>query len=127
VNQLEGYEAATIKRVTEIMQPLLDEAVRMAASEAAGQSALWLRDRTQGEIAHVLAGLLTKELPGFYSLTIETTGDHGELRGTIVYRSGEIAEEEYPGIGEAKRMGREALRRKLAASPPESKEDEESK
>jgi hypothetical protein len=34
VNQLEGSEAATVKRTTEIVQPLLDEAVRAAANEA---------------------------------------------------------------------------------------------
>jgi hypothetical protein len=34
VNQLEGYDAGTVKRTTEIVQPLLDEAVKAAASEA---------------------------------------------------------------------------------------------
>jgi HicB family len=34
VNMLEGYEAATIKRVTEITQPILDEAVKQAAQMA---------------------------------------------------------------------------------------------
>jgi len=32
VNQLEGYEAATIKRMTDIIQPLLDEAVKASVS-----------------------------------------------------------------------------------------------
>ncbi len=43
VNQLEGYEASTVKRVTEIVQPLLDEAVKAAASvgsEVAAKSVL---------------------------------------------------------------------------------------
>jgi hypothetical protein len=31
VSVLEGYEAATVKRMTEIVQPLLDEAVSAAA------------------------------------------------------------------------------------------------
>jgi hypothetical protein len=35
VNQLEGYETATVKRTTEIVQPLLDEAVRASATIAA--------------------------------------------------------------------------------------------
>jgi len=39
VNQLEGYEAATLKRTTEIMQPLLEEAVRASAATAAGVAA----------------------------------------------------------------------------------------
>ena len=35
VNQLEGHEAATIKRTAEIVQPLLDKAVRDSATIAA--------------------------------------------------------------------------------------------
>src|SRR5262245_48394985 len=43
VNQLEGYEAATINRIAKIMQPLLDEAVKASASvgsEVAAKSVL---------------------------------------------------------------------------------------
>ena len=43
VNQLEGYEATTIKRMTDIIQPLLDQAVKASASvgsEVAAKSVL---------------------------------------------------------------------------------------
>jgi len=34
INELEGYEAATIQRMTEIVEPLLKEAVKASASVA---------------------------------------------------------------------------------------------
>jgi len=43
VNQLEGYEATTVKRMTDIMQLLLDEAVKASVSigsEVAAKSVL---------------------------------------------------------------------------------------
>src|SRR6516225_277352 len=51
VNQLEGYEAATVKRTTEIVEPLLKEAVRAAAETGAEAMLLGIfRPRTEEEL-----------------------------------------------------------------------------
>jgi hypothetical protein len=49
VNQLEGYEAATVKRTTEIVQPLLKEAVYAAAATAAEVATDITRDKALQE------------------------------------------------------------------------------
>jgi len=55
VNQLHGYEAEAVKRTTEIVQPLLEEAARASATiaaEVAAEAALLgiFRPRTEDEL-----------------------------------------------------------------------------
>jgi hypothetical protein len=53
-------------------------------------------DRVRDEIAEVFTNLLAKELPGFNSVTIETVGQDGELRGVTGYASTEARNQAHP-------------------------------
>jgi hypothetical protein len=66
-------------------------------------------DQVRDDIAQVLAELLAKNLPQFYSVTIQTVGPHGEVRGVNGYASKEIEEREHPGLAEMLRLRREAV------------------
>ena len=56
-------------------------------------------DQVRDEIGKVFADYLAKELPGFYSVTIETMGPHGEIRGVRTgYANEEIAKQHSPRI-----------------------------
>jgi len=71
--------------------------------------ALWTEsDRVRNEIAQVFTELLAKEMPGFHSVTIETVGQHGEIRGVTGYVSDEARNRDHPGIAEILRARREA-------------------
>ena len=85
---------------------ILANHIALARAEAGGN---WAEnDQVRDEIAQAFAALLAKELPQFYSVTIETVGQHGEIRGVSGYASKEIAEKEIPGIAEILRARREA-------------------
>jgi hypothetical protein len=65
-------------------------------------------DRVRDEIAQVVADLLVKNLPQFYSVAIDTVDPNGGgKRGVIAYASEENAEREHPGLAEAYRRLRE--------------------
>src|SRR5262249_52267085 len=64
-------------------------------------------DRVRNEIAQNFSELLAK-LPGFHSVTIETVGQHGEIRGVTGYASDEARNRDDPGIAEILRARREA-------------------
>jgi HicB-like protein involved in pilus formation len=59
VNQLEGHEAEQVQQITDIMQPLLDEAVRTSAATAAGVAMVLstFRPRTEDELLERLEQL----------------------------------------------------------------------
>src|SRR5262245_50898702 len=59
VNQLEGYETAAVKRATEIMQPLLKEAVYAAAGTALLLGTA--RPRTEEELMDILKRIDTSD------------------------------------------------------------------
>jgi len=59
VNQLEGYEATTVKRMTDIMQPLLDEAVK--ASVSIGSEVAAKLDERLRQLEELLAHITKKD------------------------------------------------------------------
>jgi len=73
-------------------------------------------DRVRDEIAQVFTELLAKELPGFHSVTIETVGQDGEVRGVTGYASVEARNRDHPGIAEILKSQRAALAPRAAAS-----------
>lgn len=86
---------------------ILANHIALARAKAGGN---WAEnDQVRDEIAQAFAALLAKELPQFYSVTIETVGQHGEIRGVSGYASKEIAEKEIPGIAEILRARRETV------------------
>jgi hypothetical protein len=66
-------------------------------------------DFVQDEIAKAFAQLIAKEIPGFYSVNIETLGKNREIRGVRAFASEEVAEKESPGLAESLRRAREAI------------------
>jgi hypothetical protein len=81
--------------------------IALARAKAGGD---WAKnDKVRDEIAQVFADLLAQNLPQFYSVTIQTMGPHGEVRGVNGYASKEIAEREHPGLAEMLRQRREAV------------------
>jgi|EndMetStandDraft_3_1072993.scaffolds.fasta_scaffold112818_4 hypothetical protein len=93
--------------------------IALAKAKAVGH---WAEnDQIRNDIAQVLAELLAKNLPQFYSVTIETMGEHG-IRGVNGYASQEIADREHPGLAEMLRARREAVAsRSTHTHPKDSK------
>jgi hypothetical protein len=81
-------------------------------------------DFARDEIARAFATVIVREMPGFYSVTIETGEPGGTISGLTRYRTKEIAELENPGIAEILRRHRaaQALPQKEAQAPPQEKE-----
>jgi len=83
---------------------ILANHIALAGATAGGD---WAKnDQVQVDVAKVFADLLAKNLPQFYSVTIQTVGQHGEIHGVTGYASKEIAEREHPGLAEILRQHR---------------------
>src|SRR5262249_31350427 len=81
-------------------------------------------DFARDEIARAFAAVIVREVPGFYSVTIETGEPGGTISGFTRYRTKEIAERENPGMAETLRRHRaaQALPQKEAQALPQEKE-----
>jgi hypothetical protein len=82
-------------------------------------------DFALNQLAGAFAEVIAREVPGFYSVKIETKGKLGGIYGVIRYASPEIAEQENPGMAEALRRHRaaQAAPQKEAQALPQEKED----
>jgi hypothetical protein len=72
-------------------------------------------DRARANVATFFVDLLAKEVPGLYSVTIETVNEQGQVRGVTGYPSEEIAKRDHPGLAEILRA------RRAAIAPPATK------
>jgi len=91
--------------------PRLSPKLRMVVDSIAAlkTGGTWAEtDRARADIAKVFVEMLAKEVPGFYSVTIETEGQKGEIRGVTAYATEEFAKRDHPGIAEILRARREA-------------------
>jgi hypothetical protein len=81
-------------------------------------------DFALSQLGRAFAEVIAREVPGFRSVTIQTEGKLGEIRGVTGYASPEIAEQENPGMAETLRRhrGAQAVPQKEAQALPQEKE-----
>ena len=83
VNQLEGYEVATVKRTTEIMQPLLKEAVNTAVLDMV-PLAFALQPRTKAELEKAILRIFRERQAGLSSTLQPSDPDIGQSPDRLV-------------------------------------------
>jgi hypothetical protein len=79
-------------------------------------------DSALSQLAQAFATVIAREVPGFYSVTIQTGEPGGTISGVTHYRTKEIAEQENPRMAEMRHRAAQALPQKETQALPQEKE-----